>query len=109
MPDGTKPKAPTAPGISALLRKAGFTRSQSSATAIKGWRDHSFGYVVHHHHEGGVSVYHETGHFRVTDETHRRQAGQEEKYAKAIEEAGYAVRRQEGGYFNPLIVTAKGA
>ncbi len=100
-------KTPTPQGISRLLAAAGFRRSESSATAIRGWRNHSSGYVVRAGRESGqVRVHHETGLLRTEGTDRDRRAKTEEAYAKAIEAAGWSVLRQEGGYFAPLIVTA---
>ncbi len=100
-------KTPTPQGISRLLAAAGFRRSESSGTAIRGWRNHSSGYVVRKGQEPGqVRVHHETGLFRTEGTDRERRAETEEAYAKAIEAAGWSVLRQEGGYFAPLIITA---
>lgn len=99
----TNPKPPTPQGISALLRKAGFEKSVSSASRIKGWRNHSPGYIVRADSPGRVFVHHTTSDFRPSRE---RCAEEQERYAQAIEAAGYAVERGEGGLWGPLIVTA---
>lgn len=39
-------RTPTPQGISALLKRAGFERSTSNATRIKGWRNYGEGYSV---------------------------------------------------------------
>lgn len=99
-------KQPTPQGISSLLRKAGFSRSESSSTAVKGWRNYSRGYVVRGSGPGTVTVRHEDGKFRPDDEDHKRSADMETQYAEAIRVAGYAVEVREGGYFGAMIVTA---
>ena len=38
------PKTPTTRGVSALLRKAGFEKSVSSTTRIRGWHNYSSGF-----------------------------------------------------------------
>jgi len=50
----TGAKPPTSQGISALLKRAGFRRSESSATRIKGWRNYSEGYSVRRDWKAGV-------------------------------------------------------
>ena len=42
----TSSKTPTASGISRLLSAAGFERSESSTTRIRGWHNHSEGFSV---------------------------------------------------------------
>jgi len=102
-------KPPTPQGISALLKRAGFERSESSATGVKGWRNHSEGYVVRGYESGRVHVGHEDGRFHSADADRQRSAEMEERYAQVIEAAGYAVERsgEAGGYFSRLIVTAR--
>jgi ribonuclease HIII len=103
----TQPKRPTPQGISALLRKAGFERSVSHATRVRGFSSRTQGYVVGGRTDGSVAVYHEDGNsFMITDATAARQVREQARYAEAIEAAGYAVERGAGGLFGPLIVRA---
>ena len=103
-------KPPTASGISRLLAKAGFERSESSATRIKGWRNHSEGFTVSSHFgcPGEVQVEHTTGYDRGPNAAGRRDETLGE-YANAITAAGYDVKRDETWAFPRLIVTAKEA
>ena len=58
----SKPKTPSASGISRLLASAGFEKSESSATRVRGWRSHSPGFVVRRGESPGeVRVHHELG------------------------------------------------
>lgn len=104
----TTPKPPTPQGISALLRKAGFKRSESSTTQIKGWRNYSEGFKVARSHgiEPGVRVEHKTG-FRRGPETEKRRTAMLTQYAEAIAKAGYCVERDE--LWPGLNVTAESA
>jgi hypothetical protein len=99
-------KHPTPQGISALLRKAGFKRSESNSTRIRGHRSRSSGFVAFKRGDGEVAVYHETGFFMINDAIRRRRSADEDAYADAIEAAGYAVERGGGGMFGPIMVTA---
>lgn len=96
-------KTPTQRGISLLLNRAGFERSVSSATRIRGWRSHSPGYVVTGHDDGSVSVRHEVMSFRPLPDDLPVIARRHGQYAEAIEAAGFAVERKS----DHLIVTAK--
>jgi hypothetical protein len=103
----SKPKNPTPQAISSLLRKAGFEKSVTSTTRVRGYRAHSWGFVVRPGSaEGTVLVHHETGWFRPSDESRRQQAEIAAQYADRIEAAGYTVRRDEGSYFGPLVISA---
>ncbi len=86
------PKTPTASAISRLLSAAGFERSESSATRIKGWRNHSEGFKVTGVVPGEVRVEHKTGFDRGPDAQSRR-AEILQCYAADIEAAGYSVTR----------------
>jgi hypothetical protein len=96
------PKTPTASGISRLLAAAGFERSESSATRIKGWRNYSAGYSATGDGPGVVRVRH-----RFED---RRDQLDPEKYRVALQR--YATVLALHGYATEidgwdLIVTAK--
>lgn len=84
------PKTPTAPGISALLRKAGFERSHSSASAIAGVPNRTHGYRVMNvrgDQAVRVDIPHRLGHRSDPLED----AGLLSQYADAIRDAGWAV------------------
>jgi hypothetical protein len=90
----TATPTPTPQGISALLRKAGFEKSTSSATRIKGWRNHSEGYSVSGQVLGSVRVEHKTGFDRGPNAAKRREEMLGE-YAGFLTAAGYHVERDE--------------
>jgi hypothetical protein len=100
----TKAKTPTTRGISALLRKAGFEKSVSSTTRIRGWHNHSEGFTVEDRGADKVRVRHTTGKFKPSDADRAWSRKQEGEYAETIREAGYAVDRDEWG---TLLVTAQ--
>lgn len=96
-------KEPTQRRISYLLAKAGFERSVSSASRIRGMRNHSEGYVVMSGYDTGtVEVRHEVMSWRPVGRDLDTIATMHDRYAAAIEAAGFAVSRDGAG----LIVTA---
>lgn len=95
-------KPPTAQGVSALLRKAGFERSVSSATRIRGWHDRSSGFMVTGY-GGEVTVTYVSSLFRRADQGHIVAALN--TYAEAIRAKGWEVAGPDG--MNQLTVTAK--
>lgn len=98
---------PTPQGVSAALRKAGFTRSVSSSTAVKGWKNHSPGYVVRQGIKNGtVEVYHETGAFQRDDRDREKRDAKQAEYAQALEAAGY-VMSADKSWRGGLIVSAR--
>ena len=98
-------KPPTPQGISALLRRAGFDRSVSRATRIKGWRESSEGYMVTGYRDE-VTVRHMAG-FGRGPNADRRKRDMLAKYAEAIRAEGWAVAEPaEGDILQDLIVTA---
>jgi hypothetical protein len=100
------PKTPTPQGISALLRKAGFERSESSATRIRGYRRRSEGYSAAKWDDyGSVEVRYHRG-MQLPDEADRIRPGMLAAYTEAIRAAGYSVTIKLGDH---LIVTAKPA
>lgn len=97
-------RQPTPQSISRLLKLAGFERSESSATRIKGWRNHSEGYSVTKWDDyGTVEVSYHRGLISQA-EADRIRSEMMERYAKAIADAGYSVAT---GIYGRLIVTAK--
>src|ERR1035441_2518373 len=87
-------KTPSAPVISRLLTTAGFEKSESSATRIRGWRNHSEGFVASALAPGRVRVEHKTGFDRGPNSAKRREEALGE-YESAIAAAGYAVEHDE--------------
>ena len=98
-----KRKAPTASGISALLGKAGFDKSVSSKSRIKGLRNWSWGYIVQRLDDVTVVVKHQTWSMRGEEDKKRAELA---KYREVIEAAGWRVVGPEPGGFPRLIVTA---
>jgi hypothetical protein len=104
MSETTKP--PTAQGISRLLAKAGFERSVSHATRIKGWRDWNEGYVVKTCDTSTVRVEHRLEKWARGEAADKRAEDFLTAYIKTLTEAGFAVARDEG-WSRRLIVTAR--
>lgn len=100
------PKTPTASGISRLLAKAGFERSESSTTRIRGWRCHTPGFIAEGRGPGVVRVHHTSGKFWPTDADRANSRELEDQYAKTITEAGYAVGRDEWGELRVIVTEA---
>jgi hypothetical protein len=100
------PKTPTASAISRLLAAAGFERSESSATRIKGWRNSSEGFTVGTVERGRVCVEHKTGYDRGPNAAKRRDEMLTE-YDGFLTAAGFHVERDESWALPRLIVTAK--
>lgn len=87
-------KAPTASGVSAALRKAGFERSQTRTTRIPGWHDYTEGYRVRNWGEGEIRVEHETGSRISLDASAiRRRDAKFAEYAKALRARGWNVQQ----------------
>lgn len=100
----SKPKTPTASGISRLLATAGFERSELSTTRIRDYRRRTYGYIVQGCGPGEVTARHTSGQFAPSDEDRADSRRTEDSYAATIEAAGYTVRRDD---YLSLIVTAK--
>ena len=103
----TTSKTPTASGISRLLAAAGFERSETRSTAIKGWHEWSAGYKVSKDYDGCVQVEHRTSSLRSRAPGRaEEEAARIAEYAETITKAGYGVSVKAGN--SPrLIVTAK--
>lgn len=100
-------KPPTPQGISALLRKAGFTKSVSSSTRVRGFGDRSAGYVVSRGREKGtVEVAYATGTFRTGPDIDARAKAKEDDYKRALTAAGWDVQPSTSIY-GGLTVTAR--
>ena len=104
----TKPKTPTASGISRLLAGAGFERSTSSPSRIKGWRNYTEGFSVIKDYVAGVgdciTVSWNRG-FHPASDAARIRPGELAAYAEAITAAGYSARVQAAR--DRVIVTTK--
>jgi hypothetical protein len=95
-------KQPTPQGISALLKNAGFKRSVTSKSRIRGMSEHSAGYEIHKHGSETVEVLYQPG-------VNRNAAWTEEKlvaFTEAIEAGGFSVQRGREGIVSSLIVSA---
>ena len=101
----TSSKTPTASGISRLLSAAGFERSESSTTRIRGWHNHSEGFSVTTDYVVGVgdciSVSYNRGRLPPS-EADRIRPGELASYAEAIASKGYSAEVAR----DRLIVTA---
>lgn len=99
-------KQPTPQGISALLRKAGFDKSVSSASRIRGMKESSPGYQVSRGGKPGtVMVEFQQSSFRINPgkETATKMLA---RYRKAIEDAGFTVDAGKSTFRDILIVSA---
>jgi hypothetical protein len=100
-------RKPTPQGISALLSRAGFTRSTESRSRIKGLTECTAGYVVRRNADGAVVVFHRPSSLNRGDATTQVR----EKiaaYAGTLDAAGYMVAPSRQGNFTiSLIVCAK--
>ena len=83
-------KEPTPQGISALLKRAGFERSTSSPSRIKGWRNYTAGYQVNARYPSGAEVTHRVG-FDRGPRADAERARMLAAYAEAIRAAGWHV------------------
>lgn len=100
-------KTPTAQGVSAALRKAGFKRSETHTTAVKGWHNYTEGYKVSDWGEGEVRVKHETGsHVRPNAREEIRRDAKLEEYAETLRAKGWNVQTLPTGV-PCLLVTMK--
>lgn len=97
---------PTPQGISALLRKAGFDRSVSQPSRIRGFREYTEGFKVSKDYDGGVLVEWLPSSFRARGNNEERERDMLNRYHKAIEEAGFAVDYLSTALTAKLLVTA---
>ena len=98
-------KTPTQRGISSLLARNDFERSRSTPSRIRGYRNHSDGYVVTTGYDAGVVlVHHQVISMRPLPGDEKTIAAMLAKYADTIEAACFAVNRQS----DRLIITATG-
>jgi hypothetical protein len=91
-------RTPTPQSISALLKRAGFTRADSRSDS-----GFAAGKIYLGEDKGAVRVRHYFSSMGTPDAQHRAQL---ERYAEAITEAGYAAEIDDDG--RRLIVTAEG-
>jgi hypothetical protein len=100
-------KRPTPQGISALLGRAGFRRSLSSESGIKGGTDPREGYEVRKHPDRDGVVYvkqQPSPHYRRV-QVQRRERKNLNAYAEVIEAAGFKVQWDHVDSFTSLIVS----
>lgn len=106
---GMAAEPPTAQGVSAILRAAGYARSETSSGRTRGQRRDSEGYQVRKQSgDRGVCVEHEPGGFslRIGPNAAERRDKKLAEYAETLRARGWAVRRIETG--TPcLLVTMK--
>ena len=99
-------KHPTQRGISAVLRKAGFERSVSSPSRIRGWQEWTEGYKVTNSSDTTVEVEYRPSSFRArytTDEQIKRML---DRYREAVAAAGYMVTDRAAAFSDRLVVSA---
>lgn len=102
-------KTPTAQGISRLLAKAGFKRSVSRTTRIRGWHDWNEGFKVEGGYwDGKIVVRHVMDKGARGDAADKRRSDALDDYTKVITEAGYTAERSSD-FGQKLIVTAIGS
>ena len=99
-------RQPTPQSISALLRKAGFERSVSKPTRIKGWREWSDGYKVTRRGNCHVQVEYQPSSFRARETPTEQIKAQLGKYREAIQAGGFDVEDGESVLRVFLIVSA---
>lgn len=99
-------KPPTPQGISALLARAGYARSERKASMIKGLREHTDGFLVVKSDtiEGAVEVEHITSSINRHMPEERREK-MLTAYTETLTAAGWAVRLGEHTFVDYLIVT----
>jgi hypothetical protein len=102
-------KQPTPQGISALLKRAGFERSVTKSSRIRGFREWTEGFKATKRYPDGVTVEYYPNSFRMRDNNEERERAMLDRYRKAIAEAGYAVEDGSTGLATKLIVTAEEA
>lgn len=97
-----------APTVSRLLTKAGFTKSESWSTSVRGWHNRSDGfraYKAYGENEGSVIVDHAFGSYGNKPEASRVML---EKYCRVLREAGYTVENDSGHFANQRLIVNKG-
>jgi|ERR1039457_5395642 hypothetical protein len=100
-------KPPTPQGISRALAKEDFEKSTSSPSRIKGWRNHSPGFVVERGvRDGVVLVSHRTFSVRPHGRDLEEIEDMLKRYAEVIMIRGYRVARNTERLHGGLIVTA---
>jgi len=99
-------KQPTPQGISALLRKAGFDRSVSSSTRIRGWREWTEGFKVSRYDAGRVQVEYRPSSFRARETSDEQIKAMLDRYSEPVEAAGFQVKDDGTGLRMWLMVSA---
>jgi hypothetical protein len=99
-------KQPTPQGISALLKNAGFKRSEAKKSSIKGLTDESEGFKVRKYRDDSVSVSYRPGMLFRGTQGQIREHEHLGKYTETIESAGFKVQQDQVGYALSLIVSA---
>ena len=82
-------KALTPQKVSAVLKKAGFERSEETTTGIRGWHDHSEGYAVRSSsRQGTVHVHYWPSPYSRGDAELQRRTKMLVGYVSVLQEAG---------------------
>jgi hypothetical protein len=102
-------KQPTPQGISALLRRSGFERSETKKGRIRGFREWTEGFTATKHYPDGVVVEWQPSSLRAHSDNDERQREMLDRYRKVIEDAGYVVADGSTALTAKLLVTAKEA
>jgi hypothetical protein len=78
--------------VSAVLRKAGFQKSESHASAVKGWRNRTIGYRVRKQYgDEDVRIEWEHGFFRLPDHLRPGFIARLEEMKRPLEGVGIVV------------------
>lgn len=101
-----KAKQPTPQGISALLKNAGFKRSDAKKSPIKSLTDELEGFKVRKYRDDSVSVSYRTGPLYRGAQGQVREAEHLARYAETIQAAGFKVQQDQVGFSTSLIVSA---
>lgn len=100
-------KQPTPQGISALLKRAGFERSVSQSSRIRGFSEYTEGFKASKDYDGGVLVEWRPNSFRARDNNEEREREMLNRYCETIAEAGFAVNYLSTDLRTRLLVEAK--
>jgi len=99
-------KQPTQLGISRVLKKAGFERSVSSPSRIRGWREWTEGYKVTKFSDTKVEIEYLPSSFRVRNTSDEQIRQMLDRYRAVVVAAGYAVTNRAAAMGDRLVVSA---
>jgi hypothetical protein len=97
-------KQPTPQGISALLGRAGFTRSASRSSRVRGWHEHSEGYRVRRLGNDTIEVQHVPHSLRMRNPDKGRVKQMLDRYSETLVAAGYRVTFSDADALGYLVV-----